>query len=168
LVDNFRLGTNEGGYFYGCSNLDIITPNNSPNLEQVSNLKNCFNGCLNLKNANIANWNPYDCTDMTDMFKNVDMNNPNSNINRDQYNGLLTVWGVYDYLQNNVIFNGVSSKYSYNGLVLRGRTNLINKNWTITDSGAYFEYPYFELQLMLVLVDFQMNLNYLYQIRIII
>ena len=51
------LGTTEGGYFWGCANLDISAATGSP-LRATTSLAHCFSGCANLTGAasNIGAW----------------------------------------------------------------------------------------------------------------
>jgi hypothetical protein len=94
-----------------------------------------FQDAVNFKQG-IFNWKPYACTNMTDMFLRVDMNNPNSVTNQDNYNDILNAWSDDQNFQNNVIFNAGSSKYS-GAQATTGRSVLTtSKGWTITDGGG--------------------------------
>jgi surface protein len=102
-------------------------------------MDNMFQGATAFK-QNISNWTPYTCTNMTDMFSGIDINNPDSDTNQNNYNALLSSWGTNPKLSNmqsNVTFHGGNSKYS-SSLAITGRDNLTTtKGWTITDGGLY-------------------------------
>jgi surface protein len=76
----FTLG-NTGGYFYGCSNLNIsaTTP---INLNGTTNLENCFRECSNFNSSNISNWDVSGVNNMTLMFASASsFNQPIQNWN---------------------------------------------------------------------------------------
>ena len=87
----------------------------------------------------IANWKLTSCIALDGMFTGVDMNNPNSDDNQNNYNALLLSWGnspILEGLQDNLNFDGGNSKYT---TVVAGtaRANLINiRNWSILDAGG--------------------------------
>jgi surface protein len=86
----------------------------------------------------ISSWSPYACTDMSNMFDNVDINNPNSATNQNNYNALLTSWGItkLSNMQPNVVFNAGLSKYTIS-VAGTAHSNLDpDKGWTITDGGG--------------------------------
>ena len=62
---------NHGGYFYGCSNLDI-TATDTPDLSSVTNAKDFFRFCSSLVgNSSFSNWDVSSVTDMSNMFKDA-------------------------------------------------------------------------------------------------
>ncbi len=105
-------------------------------VSNVRTMESMFKDATSFK-QDISNWNPYLCTNMIDIFSGVDINNPDSIDNQDNYNAMLESWGVtkLSNMQSNVTFNGGNSKYSSSEAVT-GRNNLTNtQNWTITDLG---------------------------------
>ena len=91
----------------------------------------------------ISQWTPSSCTTMYNMFALVDMNNPNSAANQNNYNALLVSWASaprFSTLQVNVLFNAGLSKYSQTVAgasrdLLTAAVALGGKNWTISDGG---------------------------------
>ena len=71
------LGTNEGGYFYGCANLDISASTGSPLRPTTTSLALCFRDCSSLVGAasNIGTWNVSRVTDMSNAFFNCSLFN---------------------------------------------------------------------------------------------
>ena len=63
------MGRNEGGYFYGCSNLTTV-PTSGLILTGTTSLFSCFRGCSNF-NSNISSWNTSQVTDISYMFINA-------------------------------------------------------------------------------------------------
>jgi hypothetical protein len=91
-----------------------------------------------LFNQPISLWNASNVTDMETMFQGVDMNNPNSETNQDNYNALLNSWGNnprLPLLKNAVPFTGEFSKYTIS-TAGTARLNLQGKGWSITDGGG--------------------------------
>ena len=94
-----------------------------------------------LFNQPISLWNASNVTDMETMFQGVDMNNPNSETNQDNYNALLNSWANDSNLQNNVVFDAGLSKYTIS-VAGTARSNLTKstgsggKQWSITDGGG--------------------------------
>jgi surface protein len=100
--NRFRLG-NDGGYFSGCSNLDLSGVTDILDLTAASNLSFMFFGCSSLTtvnrinewnvsnvtnmegvfydatqfNQNISGWNTSSVTNMTSMFRNASLFNQN-------------------------------------------------------------------------------------------
>jgi hypothetical protein len=75
---------------------------------------------------------------MTGMFSGVDINDPDSDTNQNNYNALLKSWGIdkLSSMQDGITFNGGNSNYSSSDAIT-GRDNLITqKGWTITDEGV--------------------------------
>lgn len=60
----FRLGTNEGNYFLGCSNLNI-TATDAPDLSATTSFENAFEGCSSL-NADLSGWDVSNITTFRD------------------------------------------------------------------------------------------------------
>ena len=71
------LGTNEGGYFYGCVNLDISATTGSPLRSTTTSLSRCFSDCASLVDAalNIGTWDVSNITDMSYVFANCSLLN---------------------------------------------------------------------------------------------
>ena len=118
-------------------NQPINTSGNYWNTSNVTIMGGMFWGAIKFK-QNISTWSPYACTNMESMFLGVDMNSPDSDTNQDNYNALLTSWGItkLSNMQPNVPFTGGSSKYS-GAQATTGRSNLDpDKGWTITDGGV--------------------------------
>ena len=91
---SLKFGTTEGGYFYGCNNLNLSSVTDLPILTGVLNMSNCFSYCSALTtinrinewetslvtnmsymffratnfNQDIGSWNTSNVTDMSDMF----------------------------------------------------------------------------------------------------
>ena len=61
---DLQLG-NEGGYFYGCSNLQVDATD-SPNLALTTNLHQCFRSCS--VTGDINNWDVSSVTDFSELF----------------------------------------------------------------------------------------------------
>jgi surface protein len=66
---DFILGTNEGGYFQGCANMNISAVD-LPNLSVTTSFEFCFAGCT-IFNQNIGGWNVSKATNMASMFLNA-------------------------------------------------------------------------------------------------
>jgi surface protein len=66
---NVNLGDYPIGIFAGCSNLDLSSVSDTPNLSAITTLKNMFNGCTSLTTINnVESWNVSTITDMQGMF----------------------------------------------------------------------------------------------------
>ena len=76
---NFKLGTDEGSYFYGCEQL-YISASNTLDLSLTQSLRYCFRDCI-IFNEDISNWNTSAVTNMTGMFINTIFNQPIGNWN---------------------------------------------------------------------------------------
>ena len=111
------------------------------NVSKVTTMESMFENAIAFK-QDISNWSPYACTNMENMFLDVDMNDPDSETNQDNYNALLSSWGItkLSNMQPNVPFSGGNSQYSSADAVL-GRANLTGltgsggKEWQISDGG---------------------------------
>jgi surface protein len=67
-----KLGTYEGGYFYGCDNLNLSSVTDTPVLAGVLNMSNCFTYCSALTTINkIGEWACSNVTNMSYMFSNT-------------------------------------------------------------------------------------------------
>ena len=139
---NWNTKKVEGMYtmFYNASsfNQPINTVGDTWNVEKVISMYRMFYNASNFK-QNISDWNPKLCgldatlPSMDGMFSGVDMNNPNSEDNQNNYNALLTKWGALPILQQGVTFDAGLSQYS-SLAAATGRANLVNnKNWIISD-----------------------------------
>jgi len=97
-----------------------------------------FQGAISFK-QNISNWTPYDCINMIEMFSGIDINNPDSNDNQDNYNALLNSWGTDPKLSNmqtDVELDSGNSKYGTSAITARNAL-ITNNNWVINDGGLY-------------------------------
>lgn len=105
------------------------------NVGSAFNMRGMFNGALAFKQS-IASWKPYSCQVFNLMFNSVDMNNPDSTVNRDNYNALLNAWGNDPLMPSFITFSAGVSKYTA-GVAGAARNNLVvNKGWSITDGGS--------------------------------
>jgi hypothetical protein len=134
--------TNMSYMFSGCTNFNQpLLYTTAPlsehwNVTNVLTMTGMFANATSFKQS-VASWIPSSCTDMTNMFLNVDMNNPSSAVNQNNYNAVLNSWGTthLGVMQPNVTFNAGLSKYlaPVSGA---SRVNLLNIGWVITDGGA--------------------------------
>ena len=150
----FNQPINTSGNYWNTSNVTNMnsmfvysTAFNKPignwNVSKVTDMSYMFYQATNFK-QNISNWTPYDCTTMDSMFEEIDMNNPNSATNQNNYNALLNSWGTnpkLSLLQNSVTFGAGLSKYTTSTagtarLNLTKSTGSGGKGWTITDGGG--------------------------------
>ncbi|WP_299212137.1 BspA family leucine-rich repeat surface protein [uncultured Aquimarina sp.] len=97
--------------FYGCSNL-VINATDAPNLSNVSNLNNMFNGAINFQDNGgaIGNWDISNITTMQDMFAGV-------KISSNQYNAILDGWvtaSAGETIPTNIDVNFSTSVYTGN------------------------------------------------------
>ena len=66
---NLQFGTNNGGYFSFCSNLDLSSVQGILNLTGVTNMSNMFLECYSLTSINnINSWDTSAVTNMAEMF----------------------------------------------------------------------------------------------------
>jgi surface protein len=66
---NLQFGTNNGGYFSLCSNLDLSSVQGILNLTGITNMSNMFTECFSLTSINnINSWNTSAVTNMSGMF----------------------------------------------------------------------------------------------------
>ncbi len=73
----FRLGTTEGSYFFGASNMNISAVD-TLNLEGTTSLYSCFRDCSIMNSPNLIGWDTSNVTSMNSMF--VRTTNFNQNI----------------------------------------------------------------------------------------
>ena len=146
---NLKL-TNDGGYFYGCSNLTIFVED-IVNTVDCTNFSNFFRDCTNLTTIKgIKFLNTSSAITMEGMFQNSRFNGDISNWN------LTTVNNFSNFLTDNSNFNIINYDKFLNSLAEQStstngvldapltnysvnsetnRTNLIQSGWTITDAG---------------------------------
>ncbi len=92
-----RLGTS-GGYFYGCSNLNLTATDNL-DLRGTKSLSQAFRGCTNLGDAgNINGWDVSSVTNMNYMFYGASSFNQN-----------LSAWDVSSVIDTSYMFYFASS-----------------------------------------------------------
>lgn len=146
-----KLGTTEGNYFYGCTELNILTKDRL-NLQGTINLDKCFKDCTNLTTSSqLSYWDVKEVTSMAGMFSgcikfNTDLSSwditnvkdlryflfNTYSFSDDYYTELLMHWSDIN-LNGNVIMHA-SSKYKSEAIV--SRQNIINNsNWIIIDGG---------------------------------
>lgn len=71
---NLKLGTNEGSYFYGCSNLSV-TATDILSLAGTTHMTSTFHNCSSLSSIpNINDWDVSAVTNMTAMFRSSAFN----------------------------------------------------------------------------------------------
>ena len=71
-----QLGADSGGYFYGCSNLDLSSVSDTLDLTGVTNLNFLFADCTSLTTINnINSWDTSAITSMRGMFQNCTLFN---------------------------------------------------------------------------------------------
>ncbi|MCF8294852.1 MAG: BspA family leucine-rich repeat surface protein [Bacteroidales bacterium] len=100
-------------------------------VSSVTNMSSMFNGAIAFE-QNLGGWDISQVTNMTNMFLGVTLTSLN-------YNALLNGWAALT-LQNNVVFNAGTSKYS--PLAEAARATLTTTyNWTITDGGMVSGLP---------------------------
>ncbi|MWB96768.1 BspA family leucine-rich repeat surface protein [Flavobacterium sp. GA093] len=74
----FRLGTNQGNYFFGCDNLNLATVKDVLNLSGTTHLNFAFSNCTALTEIRkINNWNTSGVGDMCGMFSGCTFFNQN-------------------------------------------------------------------------------------------
>ena len=111
----FKLGTTEGSYFYGCSNLQIVDIV-SPNLVGTTNLSRTFQNCTSLDVPTLSNWNVSEVTDMSYMFSGCTL-----------FNHSLNTWNVEKVQNMSYMFaNAVSFKQSLGGWIPKACTDMTN------------------------------------------
>lgn len=145
------VATSFSGTFQNSDNSAPAGPPPIADVQTATTLLNMFNGSDNCK-ADFSSWWPKLVTIMTNMFLGVDLNSPNSAANQTNYSALLKGWTGWTggaggssskSLQNNVVFNAGTSKYSLLDLdAVAARAYLVlavgsgGRGWTITDGGG--------------------------------
>ena len=123
---NVNLGNHPIGIFAGCSNLDLSSVSDTPNLSAMTTLKRMFYDCISLTTINnVGSWNVSSITDMSSMFESCEIFNQSLNtwnvgnvtdmefmfFNAFNFNGNITNWNVASVtdmrymFQNCEIFN---------------------------------------------------------------
>ena len=72
----FRLGTSEGGYFQGASNMNI-SATDPINLSGTTSLSECFMDCATMNSSNVIGWDVSNVTNMSFMFRSATSFNQN-------------------------------------------------------------------------------------------
>jgi surface protein len=106
-------------------------------VQKVNNMLFMFNSAYSFK-QDLASWKPYLCTNFVGFLNNMDINNPNSATNQNNYNSLLNSWGTAPRLASlkpSLTFGANQSKYTI-GTAGAARTALLGKPWTINDNGG--------------------------------
>lgn len=74
----FKLGTTQGSYFYGCTNLNLSGVTDVLDLAGTTNLANCFYNCSALTTIGRLNeWNMSSVTSLSTMFRGATLFNQN-------------------------------------------------------------------------------------------
>ena len=110
-----KLGTTEGGYFYGCSNLNLSGVTDVLDLAGTTNLANCFFNCTSLTTIGRLNeWDVSSVTSMSWMFRGTNLFN--QNIGSWNTSSVTTMFGMFrDALKfNNGLALGVAGTLSWN------------------------------------------------------
>ena len=120
---DLNLG-NSGGYFYGCSNLDLSSVSDILDLTGTTNLSLMFTSCNSLTTVNnINSWNVSSVTNMLGLFANCDNFNQNlnswnvSNVTNmssmftgaNLFNGNITSWNVGSVTAMSSMFNDATA-----------------------------------------------------------
>ena len=113
------------GAFQGEVNL-VINVTDNPDLSNVTDLSQMFSGATNV-DIDIGGWDVSTITNMTEMFKDV-------NLSTDNYDSLLNQWSQQT-LQNGVVFDAGGSKYRVDFNASR-QSIIDNFGWTISDGGV--------------------------------
>ncbi|MEN9907140.1 MAG: hypothetical protein RLZZ540_281 [Bacteroidota bacterium] len=116
---NFKLGTTQGGYFYGCSNLNLSSVSDTLNLTGTTDLLRTFRGCTSITSVNkFTDWNTGLIINFREMF--LGCTNFNQNV------GALNVSGagnIDSFFMNCTAFNN-------------GGSSSIN-NWNVSNVGSF-------------------------------
>jgi surface protein len=113
---NLQLG-NEGGYFVGCTNLDLSAVADVLNLTGTTNLRLMFAACQSLTTINrIDEWDVSNVTNMSGMFANEGVMQFNQNI------------GMWDVSSVTNMFTMFASSTAFNN----GGSSSIN-NWNVSN-----------------------------------
>lgn len=73
-----KIGTTQGGYFQGCSNLNLASVSDVLNLSRVTSLNLGFSGCTALTTiAKVNEWNTSSVTNMSSVFNACNVFNDN-------------------------------------------------------------------------------------------
>ena len=91
-------------------------PIGSWDVSNVTTMESMFEEATSFK-QDISSWNPYLCINMINMFSGVDINNPNSIENQDNYNAILSSWGTNPKLSN-MPPNVTDMSYMFSGAIL--------------------------------------------------
>jgi surface protein len=123
---NLLVGTTQGAYFYGCSNLVVIATD-ILDTSSVTNMTNMFRGASSF-NQSISNFDTSSVTNMTNMFQDA------NNWSTANYDAALISWAA-DTQQSNVAFHAGDAQYS-SGAATTARGVLTGTyDWSITDGG---------------------------------
>ncbi len=118
-----KLG-NSGGYFYGCSNLQV-SAFDILDLSGTTNMDEAFRDCGNIAIPNISGWDVSGIESMENMFTDSELSPSN-------YDSLLDGWSQLS-LETNVTFDAGFSNYYYEGAA---RQSIMSDfSWTINDGG---------------------------------
>ena len=158
---NLRLG-NDGGYFYGCSNLKLTGVTDTLNLSGTTNLTHMFRSCSSLTTVNninnwdvskvlymnymffitnfnqdLSNWNVSGVTDMSGLFSNASSfnNGGSANINNWDVGNVLYMDNMFaNTYQFNQPLSGwnVSKVISMTGMFIGCIFNQPINNWNVS------------------------------------
>lgn len=108
---SLNLG-NSGGYFFGCSNLDLSTVSDVLNLTGTTNLSTMFSDCTSLTTINnINSWDMSNVIDTSIMFNNC--TNFNQNLNSWDMSSVVTAVSMFKLA---VAFNGDITNWDVSSL----------------------------------------------------
>ena len=117
---SLKLGTNQGSYFYGCANLNLVAVEDKLDLKGVTNLSLCFRGCTTLTTINkVSEWDTSGVVNIGSMFSKS--YNVNDNI------------GSWD-VSNATIGSMFECAFTTRGKFNNGGSPSIN-NWVLKTSG---------------------------------
>lgn len=129
-----RKVTSLGGMFSGNTafNQDL----SSWQTDALTSMEQTFFNCPTFKKADkLANWNMTKVTSLSACFSSVDLNDPNSTANQNNYNAVLIGWAAQNVLTGVPFGAGAATKYTI-ATAGAARTTLLGKGWTISDGGG--------------------------------
>ncbi|MFC2138202.1 BspA family leucine-rich repeat surface protein [Bacteroidota bacterium] len=116
---------NSGGYFYGCSNLDV-SANDTPIFDETTTWYQMFRGTMNF-NANIGHWDVSGIVSMEDMFRDA------ISFNQD-----LNSWDVSGVTNMEGMFRGATS---FNGNIGNWNTSVVVNMYNMFSEAELFNQP---------------------------
>ena len=126
---SLRLGNN-GGYFWGCSNLDV-SATDVLNLSGVTDMSGMFRDAHSF-NGDLSSWDVSSVTDMSGMFRDAH-----------SFNGDLSSWNVSSVtdmkgmFQDAYSFNGNLSSWDVSGVNFCSDFNLNTTAWSTSNQPSF-------------------------------